>query len=78
MKAGRQRVECYASKYLKARAEAGYEDAPGSGLTPDGQWMKDKFVAYTAGTIVEAGSDTTASTAHTVRRSLLWQASESG
>ncbi|KAF4581583.1 hypothetical protein EYR40_009866 [Pleurotus pulmonarius] len=65
MKAGRQRVECYASKYLKARAEAGYEDAPGSGLTPDGQWMKDKFVAYTAGTIVEAGSDTTASTAHT-------------
>ncbi|KAH9831561.1 cytochrome P450, partial [Rhodofomes roseus] len=33
--------------------------APGKGLT-QGRWLQDKLLAYTAGTILEAGSDTTA------------------
>ncbi|TFK36297.1 cytochrome P450 [Crucibulum laeve] len=51
----------YVSKYLKERAEHGIEEAPGIGLTDDG-WLKDVLLAYTAGTVLEAGSDTTAST----------------
>lgn len=52
---------CYVSSYLRQRAESGIEDAPGTGLTEDG-WLKDVLLAYTAGTVLEAGSDTTAST----------------
>ena len=52
--------DCWVSNYLRARADAGIEHAPGGGLTPDG-WMRDKFIAYTAGSLLEAGSDTTAS-----------------
>ena len=52
--------DCWVSNYLRARADAGIEDAPGGGLTKDG-WMRDKFIAYTAGSLLEAGSDTTAS-----------------
>ena len=52
--------DCWVSNYLRARADAGIEDAPGGGLTQDG-WMRDKFIAYTAGSLLEAGSDTTAS-----------------
>ena len=52
--------DCFMSKYLRARADSGHEDAPGLGITPDG-WMRDKFLAYTAGSMLEAGSDTTAS-----------------
>ncbi|KAF9489007.1 cytochrome P450 [Pleurotus eryngii] len=53
--------DCYVGNYLKQRAEAGQEQAPGGGLTDDG-WLKDTLLAYTAGTVLEAGSDTTAST----------------
>lgn len=53
--------DCYVGNYLKQRAEAGQEQAPGCGLTDDG-WLKDTLLAYTAGTVLEAGSDTTAST----------------
>lgn len=51
--------ECLVSSYLTARAENGHEDAPGRGLTEDG-WMRDKLLTYTAATVLEAGSDTTA------------------
>lgn len=53
--------DCFISSYLRARADSGHEDAPGIGITEDG-WMRDKFLAYTAGSMLEAGSDTTAST----------------
>jgi len=53
--------DCYVSSYLRQRAEAGHEDAPGCGITEDG-WLRDTLLAYTAGTVLEAGSDTTAST----------------
>ncbi|CCM07191.1 uncharacterized protein FIBRA_09532 [Fibroporia radiculosa] len=51
----------FVDSYLRARAEAGHDDATGNGLTDDG-WMCDRLVAYAAGGILEAGSDTTAST----------------
>ena len=53
--------DCFMSTYLRDRADHGHEDAPGNGITDDG-WMKDKFLAYTAGSMLEAGSDTSAST----------------
>lgn len=53
--------DSYVSNYLRQRADAGHENAPGCGITDDG-WLKDTLLAYTAGTVLEAGSDTTAST----------------
>ena len=53
--------DCFISSYLRLRAEGGHADAPGKGITSDG-WMRDKFLAYTAGSILEASSDTTSST----------------
>lgn len=52
--------DCYVGSYLKQRGENGHEKAPGCGLTEDG-WLRDTLLAYTAGTVLEAGSDTTAS-----------------
>lgn len=49
----------FVNAYLKARADAGHEDAPGKGFTED-DWMQDKFLAFGAGTTLEAGADTTA------------------
>lgn len=54
-------TSCFVGDYLKDRADHGHVDAPGCGLTDDG-WLKDTLLAYTAGTVLEAGSDTTAST----------------
>lgn len=52
----------YVNTYLRDRSDAGHSlNVPGIGLTPDG-FLRDKLLAYTAGTILEAGSDTTAST----------------
>lgn len=48
------------SSYLSQRARGGHEEAPGRGLTADGQWMRDKLLTYTAATLLEAGSDTVA------------------
>ena len=48
----------FVNSYLSARTAAGHGDAPGGGFT-DG-WMQDKFLAFGAGTALEAGSDTTA------------------
>ena len=55
--------EGFVSAYLRSRADAGLEDIPGRGVT-EGGWMRDEFLAYTAATILEAGSDTTASALH--------------
>ena len=46
--------------YLTQRAAAGEENAPGKRLTESG-WMQDDFLAYGAGSTLEAGSDTTTS-----------------
>ncbi|PFH48603.1 hypothetical protein AMATHDRAFT_81709 [Amanita thiersii Skay4041] len=54
-------TDSYITRYLKQRADAGWADAPGYGVTKDG-WLRDTFLAYTAGTVLEAGSDTTSST----------------
>ena len=53
--------DCLMSTYLSQRADKGYEDLPGRGLTEDG-WMRDKLLTYTGGSAVEAGSDTTGAT----------------
>ncbi|KAH9921876.1 cytochrome P450 [Fomitopsis serialis] len=49
----------FVNSYLNARARAGQENAPGKGFT-EGEWMQDKFLAFGAGSVLEAGSDTTA------------------
>ncbi|EMD31065.1 hypothetical protein CERSUDRAFT_60535 [Gelatoporia subvermispora B] len=51
--------DSFLNTYLRARAAAGYATAHGNGTTTD-MWMRDTMLAYTAGTILEAGSDTTA------------------
>jgi len=48
---------CYVASYLKQRAESGHVAAPGLGLTENG-WLRDTMLAYTAGSLLEAGSDT--------------------
>ncbi|ESK98378.1 cytochrome p450 [Moniliophthora roreri MCA 2997] len=58
---GKERVANYVSTYLRQRADAGIEEAPGKGILPNGH-LTDKLLAYCAGTVLEAGSDTTAST----------------
>lgn len=60
----------YAGTYLKERASSGNADAPGYGLTDDG-WMRDGLLAYSAGTLLEAGADTTSGTLQTVILQLL-------
>lgn len=52
---------CYVRQYMKERAAVGHEDAPGRGLTNDG-FLRDDMLAYTAGSVLEAGSDSTAGT----------------
>ncbi|KAG7098797.1 hypothetical protein E1B28_000702 [Marasmius oreades] len=62
LRAGKEHVTNYVSTYLRQRIDStGIEDAPGKGILPNGH-LTDKLLAYTAGTILEAGSDTTAST----------------
>lgn len=58
---GSSQSNSYVGSYLKQRAESGHEQAPGLGITEDG-WLRDTLLAYTAGTVLEAGSDTTSST----------------
>jgi len=63
----------FVPSYLRARADAGFEDLPGNGVTDSGPgWMRDKMLAYTAGSVLEAGSDTTATTIHTFVLFMLW------
>ncbi|KAH9941443.1 cytochrome P450 [Amylocystis lapponica] len=49
----------YVPEYMRARGDAGHAEAPGRGLTEDG-WMRDMMVAYSAGSVLEAGGDTSA------------------
>jgi len=57
-------TECYAGSYLEKRADSGYENAPGCGLTENG-FLRDTTLGYVAGSILQAGADTTASTMET-------------
>ncbi|KZT67961.1 cytochrome P450 [Daedalea quercina L-15889] len=57
MQAGEERGG-FINSYLNARAMAGHANAPGNGFA-EGEWMQDKFLAFGAGTVLEAGSDTT-------------------
>lgn len=65
--------QSYVGSYLRERAESGTTDAPGIGLTNDG-WMRNDMLAYVAGTMVEAGADTTSVTLQTVILQLLGNA----
>lgn len=56
--------------YLKNRAESGHSDTPGIGVTDDG-WMRDEYLAYMAGTLIEAGMDTTSVTIQTLLLQLI-------
>ncbi|KAJ8093602.1 hypothetical protein AAF712_002359 [Marasmius tenuissimus] len=58
---GKEHVTNYVTTYLKQRLDAGVQDAPGKGVREDGH-LTDKLLAYTAGTILEGGSDTSATT----------------
>ncbi|KAK1225337.1 hypothetical protein PQX77_011755 [Marasmius sp. AFHP31] len=69
-KNGTDRPECFVGNYIKARSEHGLEDAPGKGVTSNG-WIRDMLLAYSAGNVLEAGSDTTACTIKTVLLFLL-------
>ncbi|KAK1219761.1 hypothetical protein PQX77_017501 [Marasmius sp. AFHP31] len=68
--AGTSHQECFVGKYLKARdisvsvsdPEQREQATSGRGLTPDGGWLRDTLLSYTAGSVLEAGSDTTTST----------------
>src|ERR1700722_3171668 len=51
---------CYVASYLEERAQNGHAIAPGLGITDDG-WLRDTMLAYTAGSLLEAGSETTSS-----------------
>lgn len=60
MQSGINRPDNFVASYLTRRAAAGHEYAAGLGMTPDG-WFRDTLLAYVAGAMLEAGSDTTAS-----------------
>ncbi|OCH92574.1 cytochrome P450 [Obba rivulosa] len=51
--------DTFLNTYLRGRAASGHAEAPGRGLAGD-VWMRDKMLAYTAGSLLEAGADTTA------------------
>ncbi|EEB95611.1 hypothetical protein MPER_05386 [Moniliophthora perniciosa FA553] len=61
LRQGKEHVTNYVTNYLKQRMDVGIEEAPGRGVLPNG-YLSDKLLAYNAGTVLEAGSDTTAST----------------
>ncbi|KAI3614833.1 cytochrome p450 [Moniliophthora roreri] len=53
------RPECLVGDILKEQVEHGFEmGIPGKGLTENGE-LRDMLLTYTAGTLLEAGSDTT-------------------
>ncbi|KAF8815175.1 cytochrome P450 [Phlegmacium glaucopus] len=57
----------YVNTYLRTRSDDHPLSVPGIGQTPDG-FLREKLLAYTAGMILEAGSDTTASTMQMLAR----------
>ncbi|KAL0581499.1 hypothetical protein V5O48_000557 [Marasmius crinis-equi] len=72
-RAGINRPECFVGKYLKARDIAVPNElaTSGRGITPNG-WLRDMLLAYSAGTILEAGSDTTTSAIISFFLFMLW------
>ncbi|OCH92573.1 cytochrome P450 [Obba rivulosa] len=62
--------DTFLNTYLRARSAAGHAEAPGNGLAGD-TWMRDKLLAYTAGSLLEAASDTTAAAVLTFVLALL-------
>ncbi|EEB89349.1 hypothetical protein MPER_12563, partial [Moniliophthora perniciosa FA553] len=56
---GVDRPDCFVGAYIKERAEHGHETLPGKGIADDG-CLRDVFLAYAAGQVIEAASDTTA------------------
>ncbi|KZP29027.1 cytochrome P450 [Athelia psychrophila] len=62
--------QSYVGSYLKDRAESGNSDAPGIGITDDG-WMRDEYLTYAAGALLEAGTDTTSATMQILMLQLL-------
>ncbi|KAK1215347.1 hypothetical protein PQX77_022053 [Marasmius sp. AFHP31] len=70
---GVNRPECFVGKYLKARENSvSAGETSGCGLTPCGGWLRDTLLAYSAGTVLEAGSDTTSSTIVSFVMFMLW------
>ncbi|KAK1222177.1 hypothetical protein PQX77_014997 [Marasmius sp. AFHP31] len=71
---GVNRPDCFVGKYLKARDSMIDRDqvTSGRGLTSDGKWLRDILLAYSAGTVLEAGSDSTASTITSFVLFMLW------
>ncbi|ESK86194.1 cytochrome p450 [Moniliophthora roreri MCA 2997] len=58
-KKGVDRPDCFVGAYIKERADHGHEVLPGKGVADDG-CLRDVFLAYAAGQVLEAASDTTA------------------
>ncbi|KAL0059531.1 hypothetical protein AAF712_013730 [Marasmius tenuissimus] len=70
---GVNRPECFVGNYLKAReSSVPAGKTSGRGLTPCGGWLRDTLLAYSAGTVLEAGSDTTSSTIVSFVMFMLW------
>ncbi|KAI3600343.1 cytochrome p450 [Moniliophthora roreri] len=70
-KAGINRADCFVGKYLKAREASTDEVISGGGVSPCG-WIRDLLLTYVAGTAIEAGSDTTASSITSFILFILW------
>ncbi|KAJ8091917.1 hypothetical protein PM082_024151 [Marasmius tenuissimus] len=71
---GVNRPDCFVERYLKARDGTIDRDqvTSGRGLTSGGNWLRDILLAYSAGTVLEAGSDSTASTITSFVPFMLW------
>ncbi|ESK86303.1 cytochrome p450 [Moniliophthora roreri MCA 2997] len=70
-KVGINRVDCFVGKYLKAREASTDEIVSGGGVSPSG-WIRDLLLTYVAGSAIEAGSDTTASSIMSFILFMLW------
>ncbi|EEB99019.1 hypothetical protein MPER_01370, partial [Moniliophthora perniciosa FA553] len=70
-KAGINRADCFVGKYLKARETSEDENVSGGGVSPSG-WIRDLLLAYVAGSAIEAGSETTASSITSFILFMLW------
>ncbi|KAL0059527.1 hypothetical protein AAF712_013726 [Marasmius tenuissimus] len=59
---GVNRADCFVGRHLKAReSSVATGVTSGRGLTACGGWLRDTLLAYSAGSVLEAGSDTTSS-----------------
>ncbi|KAK1215348.1 hypothetical protein PQX77_022054 [Marasmius sp. AFHP31] len=73
LKSGVNRPDCFVGKYIQDReSSASTAGTTGLGLTSCGGWLRDTLLAYTAGTILEAGSDTTGGALTSFVMFMLW------